>query len=56
MSNERTNHWKGIHMFSNDIGRHVSLHLHLDPASRMHRHIYYSHNLCLMHAERQLLD
>ena len=43
-------------MHLHSIRRNLTLHVHMDPASSLHRHINSQHNIRHMFTQGQLLD
>jgi len=56
MSNNWSNLGQSFHLHLNDIRRHITLHLHVDTAHRMHRHIHNCYDFRNMLTEGQLFD
>ncbi len=56
MPNHRIDHWQGIHLQRYGKRWNISIHIHLEPASSMHRNIYDQQHIRNMLAEGHIPD
>ena len=56
MPNLRTYIWQGFHVQRYSKRRNITLHIHVDPASSVHRHIHDQFNLSNVLSEGHLFD